>query len=115
MRDAPPADLFVQAVEAPNELLLVVDPAVNVNEPQATEPRGVPIDHVHGIPAPPAGPHLGPPFSGVQVEREINSELLAPRLWPIVRGHADRVQPGPPVAQAAICLPPDPVEPVRGT
>src|SRR5947208_5307018 len=115
VRDAPVPELLVQDPGAPDQVVLVLRPAVDVDEPQATEPRGVPIDHIDGIPAPPSGPHLGPPFAGLQVEGEVNSELLALRIWRIVCGHADRVQHGLHFAQAAIRLPPEPWKPFRGT
>src|SRR3989440_778150 len=54
MRDAPLPELLVQDPGAPDQVVLVLRPAVDVDEPQAAEPTGVPIDHVHGIPAPPS-------------------------------------------------------------
>src|SRR2546421_3707100 len=115
VRDAPVPEPLVQDPGAPDRVVLVLRPAINVDEPQATEPRGVPIDHVHGIPAPPSGPHLGPPFSGLQVEGEVNSDLPTLRVRRIMRGHADRVQHGLHFLQPAVRLPPEPLEPFRGT
>src|SRR5256885_14586841 len=79
MRDAPLPELLVQDPGAPDQVVLVLRPAVDVDEPQATEPRCVPIDQVHGVPAPPTGPDLGPPFAGLQVESANRSELPALR------------------------------------
>src|SRR6267143_3269114 len=109
----PVLELLVEDARAPNEVVLILRPAIDVDEPQPTQPRRVPIDHIHGIPAPPAGPHLGPPLACVKVEREINSELLALRIRRIVRGHADRVQHRLHFFQAPVRLPPEPTEPFR--
>src|SRR5438552_17673311 len=113
MFDTPVEELPMQDAGAPNQVVLVLRAAIDVDEPQPTEPGGVAIQHVHGIPCAPALPDLGPPLAGLQVEREVDSHLLAPGVRRVVRRHATRVQDRGHLLPAPVRLPPIPSEPSR--
>src|SRR5439155_12171207 len=113
MFDTPVEELPVQDAGAPDQVVLVSRAAIDVDEPQPTESGGVPIELVTGIPCAPACPDLAPPLDGLQVEREVDSHLLAPGIRRVVRRHADRVQDGLHLMSAPVRLPPIPSEPVR--
>src|SRR5438128_291029 len=107
-------ELPVQRARPPDQVELVLRSAVDVHEPQETEPRTVPIDHVHRIPRPPALPDVGTPLPGLEVERKVDSHFLASRIRRIVRRHADRVQDRGHLLSPPVRLLPVPAEPFRG-
>src|SRR2546425_2797766 len=112
--DVPVEELPVQGPCAPDQVELVLRPAVDVHEPQPTEARTIPIHHVHRIPRAPTPPDLGSPFPGLDVEREVDPHLLAPRVRRVVRRHPDRVQDGVHLFPPSVRLPPVPSQPLGG-
>src|SRR3989442_425321 len=89
--DVPVEELPVQGPGTPDQVELILRPAVDVHEPQPTEPRTIPIDHVHRIPRAPTPPDLGSPLPGLEVEREVDLHLLAPLIRRVVRRRPARV------------------------
>src|SRR6266705_4295369 len=112
--DVPVEELPVQGPRTPDQVELVLRPAVDVHEPQPTEVRAIPIDHVDRIPRAPAPPDLGPPFPRLEVEGEVDPHLLAPRVRRVVRRHPDRVQDGIHLFAPSVRLPPEPSQPLGG-
>src|SRR2546425_3128668 len=112
--DVPVEELPVQGPGTPDQVELILRPAVDVHEPQPTEPRTIPIDHVHRIPRAPTPPDLGSPLPGLEVEREVDPHLLAPRIRRVVRRHPDRVQDRVHLFPPSVRLPPVPSQPLGG-
>src|SRR3989442_5696449 len=107
------AELLVEDAGPPDQVDLARGPAVDVGEAHPPQALSVPVDHVHGIPAPPALPHLRSPFARVQVEREVRAKFLALWIRRVMRCHSDRVQDGGHALLPAVRLPPVPSEPLR--
>src|SRR2546428_12020089 len=90
---------------------LVGGPAVDVDEAHPPQAPDISVDHVHGIPAPPALPHLRSPFARLQVERKVRAKFVALWIRRVMRRHSDRVQDGehalfPAAPPAALTLKP---------
>src|SRR5207245_4345308 len=90
--DPPVEELPVQGARPPDQVELVLRPTIDVNEPQTTQPGGVAIHHIHRSPRAPALPDVRAPLAGLEVAREVDPHLLAPRAPRIRRRHPDRFQ-----------------------
>src|SRR2546425_2815175 len=106
-------ELPVQRARPPDQVELILRPAIDVHEPQTTQLGAVAIHHVHRIPGPPALPDLGTPLARLKVERKVDSHFLAPRIRRVMRRHADRVQDRVHLLPAPVRLAPKPAEPFR--
>src|SRR2546428_8340226 len=71
------------------------------------------VDHVHGMPAPPALPNLRSPFARLQVERKVRAKFVALWIRRVMRCHSDRVQDGEHALFPAVRLTPIPSKPPR--
>src|SRR5947209_20484178 len=111
--DPPVEELSVQRARPPDQVELVLRPAVDVHEPQATQPGAVAIHHLHRIPRAPALPDVGTPLAGLEVERKVDAHLLAPRIRRVVRRQPDRAQHRVHLLPAPVRLSPIPAEPFR--